>query len=235
MGTPPEIQVRALEPQCPGIGQQGFDTETDHPTEFRQAVAKGIVGVYPRRHVRAKIDVGHRIDDPRGCQPAGGEYGRRADGLLDPGARRCNPPELRLHRLVQALRIEPVRCRRQAAERAVKLDPERHVADLELLSDQRATDEPGIAVIDCPAGIAPVRKALRIDDPVVRPAGTGKDARVGFRPIEGGISAPGVCGTGASENRRNQQRKNRTAPCEEVPKAGPGILFHIGRLSVSVV
>ena len=41
MGIPPEIQIRALEPQCPGIGQQGFDTETDHPTEFRRAVAKG--------------------------------------------------------------------------------------------------------------------------------------------------------------------------------------------------
>ena len=29
MGASPEIQVRALEPQCPGIGQQGVDRRAD--------------------------------------------------------------------------------------------------------------------------------------------------------------------------------------------------------------
>ena len=76
---------------------------------------------------------------------------------------------------------------------------------------------------------------LDIDDPVVRPAGTGKDARVSSRPIEGGVSVSGFRGTDACENRKDQQRKNRTAPCENAPKAGPRIRFHIGRLSVSVV
>ena len=69
----------------------------------------------------------------------------------------------------------------------------------------------GIVVIDGPAGIAPVRKALRIDDPVVRPSGAGEEARVSSHPIEGGISTSGCRRTGACENRKDQKRKNGMA------------------------
>ena len=166
MGVPPEFQIRCLKPQCPGISQRNLDAETDHPAGLRQAVAEGIVGVHSRRHVGAEIDVGYRIRDPGSRNPARGEYRRDADGLLDPGTRRGYPSKLRFHRLVQSLGIEPVRCRRQAAERAVQFDPERHATDLELPPDQRAADEPGTVVIDNRAGIAPVREAVDIDDPL---------------------------------------------------------------------
>ena len=72
----------------------------------------------------------------------------------------------------------------------------------------------------------PVREALDIGDPVVRPAGAGEDARVSLRPMESGIGAPRVRGPGACENRKDQQRENREALCEDVPNGGPAILFH---------
>ena len=159
---------------------------------------KGIVGVYPRRDIRAEIDVGYRMIDPGGRQPAGGEQHSGAHGLLDPGPRRGDPSKLGSHRLVQSHRIEPVRCRRQAAERAVELDPEGHAADIEPLPNQRAAHKPGVVVVQSRAGVAPVGEALDIDDPVVRSAEADEGARVSPGPIESGIVAS-FRGTGARQ------------------------------------
>ena len=163
-----------------------------------------------------------------------------ANTVAGPTACSMPPRAVTIHRnsvsavLVQAFGIELVRLRRQVAERAVGLDPERYVADVEFLSHQRAADKLGIVVIDGRAGIAPVCKALDIDDPVVRPAGADEDARVGPRPIEGGIFAPGVRGTAVGERQKGRQGKDRVPPCGAAPGGGTGILFHGCRIFVSV-
>ena len=87
--------------------------------------------------------------------------------------------------------IEPVCCCQHATEGAVELDPKRHVADAELLSDQRAAEEADIGVIDRSTGIAPVREAVNVDDPVAGSACSGEGSRVNPHLIAWGIFAPG--------------------------------------------
>ncbi len=47
-----------------GIGQWGFDTNPDHPTDAQSAVTKAIIGVDSRHFALSEINVGYRICDP---------------------------------------------------------------------------------------------------------------------------------------------------------------------------
>ena len=226
MGAPPEIQMRAPQSQRPGIGQRNFDPDPEHPSDFHRAVTKGIVIVLPRWHARSKIDVGYGIDDAGDRQPAGGKYRRAAHGLLDADARSDDPWNLRFHGLVQTNGIELVRFRGHDAEGAIDLYPEKYAAEVEFLSHQRAADVAGFFVIEKRAGIAPVRKAIDVDNAIVRPTETCEDARVSPSPVESGEVAIGVHGSDACEHQQERQRKKCVIACENPPEREPRVFFH---------
>ena len=227
MGAPAEIHVGAFEAQRPGLRQRRLDADPDHPAELRRAVPKGIVGIEaPRRGVpfgiEAAVEVAHRVVDPGGCQPGGGEDRRRPQSLLEPRARRRDPSELRCHALVPAPGVEAIRLPPQVAERAVELEAQGQAPDRETLPDQGAAAESGVAVLDARAGYAPVRKAVDVDDPTHSSAGAGKEPRVDALPAESGVLASGVRGAGGREQGQDGQRRRRRPPEAPPHAAAPG-------------